>query len=86
MDKGGGTVKITREMRLTRALKYLEEEKKAEEQALRALENVHLQEVIILRNRKQMYIAQIDQMIRNIQDELPEARLADRKSQEVQVS
>lgn len=66
---------VTRNMRLQRAMKYLEAEKTAEEKSLKALEGVHITEVIVIRNKKAMYIAELEQMIRNIRAEMAECEL-----------
>lgn len=63
---------VTKIMILERGLKYLEEEKTAEEEAIDRLEGNKLQSVIVMRNKKRMYIAEIDQMIRNIKEQIKE--------------
>lgn len=68
---------VTRNMRMKRALKYLEAERAEEKKSLQALEGVHITEVIIIRNKKAMYIAELDQMIRNIKADLEETMLED---------
>ena len=66
----------TRRMRLERALQRPKEEKKFEAERLEALDKINgLPEIIILRNKKYMHMAEIDQMIRNTMDEL--ARIQD---------
>ena len=74
---------ITKEDRLRRALFHLEREKKREELAMKEMERIHLNELIIVRNEKRMYIARIDQVIRNIKTELAEGRLAEDIAAEV---
>lgn len=76
-------MKVTRNMRLQRAMKYLEAEKTEEEKSLKALEDVHITEVIAVRNKKAMYIAELDQMIRNIRAELAETTLENELRAEV---
>lgn len=69
-------MRSTRKMRLERALQRLKEEKRFEAERLEALEKINgLPEIIILRNKKYMHVAEIDQMIRNTMDEL--ARIQD---------
>ena len=68
-------MKVTRNMRLQRAMKYLEAERAAEEKSLKALADVHITEVIVIRNKKAMYIAELEQMIRNIRAEMAETTL-----------
>ena len=63
---------VTKIMILERGLKYLEEEKTAEEESIARLEGNKLQSVIVMRNKKRMYIAEIDQMIRNIKEQIKE--------------
>ena len=63
---------VTKIMILERGLKHLEEEKTAEEESIARLEGNKIQSVIIMRNKKRMYIAEIDQMIRNIKDQIKE--------------
>lgn len=61
----------TKQMRLERVLKRLEAEKENEEQRLQTLESIRgLPEIIILRNKKHMHLAEINQMIRNAKAEL----------------
>jgi len=74
---------VTRNMRLQRAMKYLEAEKTAEEKSLKAMEGVHITEVIVIRNKKAMYIAELDQMIRNIRADLAETTLEEELRAEV---
>lgn len=61
---------ITEKDRLIRALKYIEEEKRREEEGMNKLEGIRIQQVIIVRNMKAMYMAQVDQMIRNMKAEI----------------
>lgn len=61
---------ITEKDRLVRALKYIEEEKRREEEGMNKLEGIRIQQVIIVRNMKAMYMAQVDQMIRNMKAEI----------------
>ncbi|MBR3244645.1 MAG: hypothetical protein IKF90_18475 [Parasporobacterium sp.] len=61
---------ITENMRLKWALKYLEEEEAREEAALKTLDSVSMTEIIILRNKKYMYLAEVKQMIRNIKEKI----------------
>lgn len=68
---------------MRRALFHLEKEKKREELAMKEMEKIHLNELIIVRNEKRMYIARIDQVIRNIKTELAEGRLAEDIAAEV---
>lgn len=65
-------MKVTREMRLQRALEYLEAEKREEEKSMRALEGKTITEVIILRNKKALYLAEVEQMIRKAREEMEE--------------
>ena len=61
----------TRKMRLERLIQRLEAEKKNEAERLKVLEEIKgLPEIVILRNKKVMHAAEIDQMIRNARDEL----------------
>lgn len=59
-------------MRLERALGYLEKEKAAEAEAMAALEGIRIREIIIVRNKKRMYMAELDQQIRTIKARLSE--------------
>ena len=68
---------VTRNMRMKRALKYLEAERAEEKKSLQAMEGVQITEVIIIRNKKAMYIAELEQMIRNIKEDLEETMLED---------
>lgn len=61
---------ITENMRLKWALKYLEAEEAREEAALKTLDSVSMTEIIILRNKKYMYLAEVKQMIRNIKEKI----------------
>ena len=63
---------VTKIMILERGLKHLEEEKTAEEESIARLEGNKIQSVIIMRNKKRMYIAEIDQLIRNIKEQIKE--------------
>jgi len=63
-------VTITENMRLKWALKYLEEEEAREEAALKTLDSVSMTEIIILRNKKYMYLAEVKQMIRNTKEKI----------------
>ena len=63
---------VTKIMILERGLKHLEEEKTSEEESIARMEGNKLQSVIIMRNKKRMYIAEIDQMIRNIKEQIKE--------------
>ena len=62
-------------MKLKRALKYLVEEQRREKETLESLEGIHITEVIIARNKKQMYLAEINQIIRKIETELKEMEM-----------
>lgn len=68
-------MRVTQEMKLKRALKYLAEEQRREKETLESLEGIHITEVIIARNKKQMYLAEINQIIRKIETELKEMEL-----------
>ena len=70
-------MKITREMRLNRAIEYLRKEREQEMAAADELEGIQIREIIIMRNKKRMYIADLDQMIRNAEAEISEMRLAE---------
>lgn len=64
-------MKQTKKMRLERAIQRLKEEKQIEAERLKVLDEIKgLPEIIILRNKKYMHVAEIDQMIRNALDEL----------------
>jgi len=63
-------MRITEKDRLIRALSYLEAERKREEDGMKKLEGVQITQVIIARNQKAMYMAQIDQDIRNTKAEI----------------
>ena len=62
-------MRIDRKMRAERALEYLRQEQQKEVEALKALENIHIREIIIIRNKKFMYLAEVEQMIRNLEAE-----------------
>ena len=67
----------TRKMRLERLIQRLEAEKKNEAERLKVLEEIKGRpEIVILRNKKVMHAAEIDQMIRNARDELARIREA----------
>lgn len=68
---------VTMAMKKQRALNYLEAEMAAEKRSLEAMEGVRMVEVIIMRNKKAMYIAELEQMIRNIRAYLEETMLED---------
>lgn len=78
-------MEVTREMRLQRALGYLEAEEAEEEKSLKTLEGKHITEVIIIRNKKAMYIAELQQMIRNLRAELAECSFEKELLAEVRV-
>ena len=61
---------VTEEMRLRRALGHLEQLRRMEYSALCRMEGINLTEVIIARNKQQIHLAEIDQIIRNIKDKL----------------
>lgn len=66
-------MRITEKMRLERALEHLENEKRRETKAMEALEGISITEIIILRNKKAMYMAEVDQMIRITKEKIKEA-------------
>lgn len=69
-------MKQTKKMRLERVIQRLKEEKQIEAERLKVLDEIKgLPEIVILRNKKYMHVAEIDQMIRNALDEL--ARIQD---------
>ncbi len=56
---------VTEAMRKERLIQHLYEEKAAEEDRLRKLEEIRgIPEIVILRNKKILHLAEIDQMIR----------------------
>lgn len=61
---------VTDRMRAERALMYLEEQLKDELDSIEKLEGIALTPIIILRNKKRILIAEIEQAIRNIRDEI----------------
>lgn len=61
---------VTEKMRLEWSLKYLKEEEEREAAALKILDGVSMTEIIILRNKKFMYLADIRQMIRTVKDKI----------------
>lgn len=63
-------MRITDRDRLVRALKYIEEEKEREEKGMDQLEGIQIKQVIIARNMKAMYMAQLNQLIRSTKDEI----------------
>lgn len=67
---------ITEKMKLERALKHLEAEEQAEEAALEKLEGISLTDVIIVRNKKMIYIAELKQRIRIIRERIAGAEVA----------
>lgn len=69
---------VTEQMRLEWALKYLRQEAQREEAALKELDSLSMNEIIILRNKKYMYLAEVKQLIRNTEDKLE--RLAEGKT------
>jgi len=71
-------MKVTQKMRLERALEHIEAEMEREQQGLAELEDIKIREVIIARNKKTMYIAEIEQMIRNIRAEIQEIEMTER--------
>lgn len=66
-------MKITQEMILRRALQKLEEERNEEMKSMEKWTDIHMKEIIIMRNKKTMYIAELDQMIRNVREKLERA-------------
>jgi len=71
-------MKVTQKMRLERALEHIEAEMEREQQGLAELEDIKIREVIIARNKKTMYMADIEQMIRNIRAEIQEIEMEER--------
>lgn len=71
-------MKVTQKMRLERALEHIEAEMEREQQGLAELEDIKIREVIIARNKKTMYMADIEQMIRNIRAEIQEIEMTER--------
>lgn len=69
---------VTEQMRLEWAMKYLKQEAQREEAALKELDSLSMVEIIILRNKKFMYLAEVRQLIRNTEDKLK--RLAEGKT------
>lgn len=67
-------MRITKRMRLERALEYLEMERANEEEAIQRLGGIKIQEVIILRNKKAMYMAEVDQLIRNTKEKIEQEK------------
>lgn len=68
--RGLSEMRVTYIMRKKQALKYMRADLEAEKQLLQALEGIHIHEVIVLRNKKVMYIADLEQQIRNAEDEI----------------
>lgn len=68
---------ITEDMKTERALEYLEAELEQEKKALNELDdkNVKIREVIVMRNKKVMYIADIEQMVRNAKYKIEKERI-----------
>ena len=67
-------MRITNRMRLERALEYLEEERAREERFIQQLGGIKIQEIIILRNKKAMYMAEVDQLIRNTKEKIEQEK------------
>ncbi|MBQ9252614.1 MAG: hypothetical protein IJ188_08260 [Clostridia bacterium] len=65
---------ITNRMRLERALEHLEAERAREEKAIQQLGGIKIQEIIILRNKKAMYMAEVDQLIRNTKEKIKQEK------------
>lgn len=67
-------MKITEEMKLSRALEKLEELAKSERNVLQKMDGIKLKEIVIARNKQQIHIAEIDQLIRNTRAQLNRIR------------
>jgi len=67
-------LKITEEMKLSRALEKLEELAKSERNTLQKMDGIKLKEIVIARNKQQIHIAEIDQLIRNTRAQLNRIR------------
>ncbi|MBQ9212083.1 MAG: hypothetical protein IJ153_11485 [Clostridia bacterium] len=65
---------ITNRMRLERAMEHLEAERAREEHAIQQLDGIKIQEIIILRNKKAMYMAEVDQLIRNTKEKIEQEK------------
>lgn len=63
-------MRISERDRLKRQLMHLQEELERERFGLSCMEDIRLTNVIIIRNKKVMYIAEVEQMIRKIKDEI----------------
>lgn len=72
--RGDGNLKITEEMKLSRALEKLEEMAKSERNTLQKMDGIKLKEIVIARNKQQIHIAEIDQLIRNTRAQLNRIR------------
>ena len=67
---------ITESMRQERLITRLEAEKKAEEERIRELDGINgMPEIVILRNKKVMHVAEIEQMIRKARYRMESARI-----------
>ena len=71
-EKGLPLMYVTENDRKRRALVYMLAELEVEKQLLATLENIQIREIIIMRNKKVMYIAELEQLIRNTEDEIRE--------------
>ena len=70
--KGLPLMYVTENDRKRRALVYMRAELEAEKALLESMEGYQIREIIIMRNKKVMYIAELEQLIRNMEDEIRE--------------
>lgn len=63
-------MEITTLDKIRRAQGYIRKEITNEINNLKKYESINIKEIIIMRNKKQMYIAELQQMERNMTDEI----------------
>ena len=67
---------ITESMRQERLITRLEAEKKAEQDRIRELDGIKgMPEIVILKNKKVLHVAEIEQMIRKARYKMESARI-----------
>lgn len=63
---------VTEEMRIRRKLERMETEFKRECEGMKDLEGIRETDIIKIRNRKILYMAEVESLIRNLKDRMEE--------------
>ena len=71
---------ITQRDRLRRSLDILRRERRAEAERAGNLEGITLPQIVTLRNKKMLHIAEIDQMIRQAEERIKELEIREPES------